>query len=652
MQFHVNGFQGSQDPLVTQYQGTEPDFQTSLPEEVDVLIVGAGPAGQLLGAQLARFPNITTRIIESKHGRLEQGQADGLQCRTIEIFEAFGFSERVLKEAYWVNETTFWSPTEDGKGLRRSGRIRDTEEGLSEFPHVILNQARLHDLWLDCMKWSPNRLEPSYSRKMVEMTLPKGDEPINVTIERTDEANKGHREHVKAKFVVGCDGSRSGVRKTIGIEMKGDFANQAWGVLDALIVTNFPDIRLKTAIHSAEHGSILIIPREGGYLARFYIEMDKLKQDERAASKNITAEVVIDRAKKIFAPYTFDVREVAYWSVYEVGQRLTDHFDDVPKTERDQRNPRVFITGDACHTHSAKAGQGMNVSMNDSFNLGWKLASVLYGRSPPSLLHTYSEERQDIARVLIEFDKEMSRMFAAKPKENASADDADSVDPAVFQDFFTRQGRFMAGLQTRYKPGPLTSSDTSYQHLARGYEIGTRFQSDTVLRVADAKPVHLGHTMDADGRWRIVLFNSASASPSSSSTPLSTLCAFLEKHLIPKYNPSTSDIDSLIDVRAIFTHSRQTFEITDLPSLLLPHKGKLGVQDYEKAFTDEVSYGFGGGNLYKTRGVSKDEGCVVVVRPDQYVSAVLPLKKEAEGMLERFFDGVFVEVGKGVVNGH
>lgn len=488
---------------------------------------------------------------------------------------------------------------------------------------------------------------------MVEMTLPKSDEPIHVTVERTDAANEGRREHVKAKYVVGCDGARSGVRKTIGIEMKGDFANQAWGVLDALIVTDFPDIRLKTAIHSAEHGSILIIPREGGYLARFYIEMDKLKQDERVASKNVTAEIVIDRAKKIFAPYTFDVRQVAYWSVYEVGQRLTDHFDDVPKTERDQRNARVFITGDACHTHSAKAGQGMNVSMNDSFNLGWKLASVLHGHSPPSLLHTYSEERQDIARVLIEFDKEMSRMFAAKPKQKASTDDVDSVDPAVFQDFFTRQGRFMAGLQTKYKPGPLTSSDTSHQHLAKGYEIGTRFQSDLVLRVADAKPVHLGHTFDADGRWRIVLFNSDSASPSSTTTPLSQLCAYLSSHLIPKYTPTNADIDSLIDVRAVFTHSRKTFEITDLPSLLLPHKGKLGVQDYEKAFTDEVSYGFGGGELYATRGVSREEGCVVVVRPDQYVSAFLPLREEAGAMLEGFFDGVFVAAKNEVLqNGH
>ncbi|KAK3717387.1 hypothetical protein LTR37_005776 [Vermiconidia calcicola] len=655
MQFHLNGFKGSGDPLKLQYEGdAEPDFQSSLPKEVDVLIVGAGPAGQLLGAQLAQFPSITTRIIESKAGRLEQGQADGLQCRTIEIFEAFGFSERVLKEAYWVNETTFWSPTEDGKGLRRSGRIRDTEEGLSEMPHVILNQARLHDMWLDAMKWSPTRLEPSYNRQLANLKIPEDErERIEVTVERVDKANQGETEKIRAKYVVGCDGSRSGVRRSLGLEMKGDFANQAWGVMDALVVTDFPDLRLKTAIHSANEGSILIIPREGGYLARFYIEMDKLQQNERIAAKNVTAEVLIDRAQRIFKPYRFEVRHIAYWSVYEVGQRMTDHFDNVPKAAREKRNPRVFITGDACHTHSAKAGQGMNVSMNDSYNLGWKLASVLHGIAEPKLLHTYSGERQAIAKLLIDFDREISKMFAAKPKSKADSSDKDAVDPAVFQEYFTRQGRFMAGVETRYEPGMLTMGDTSYQDLAKGFQIGTRFHSCQVLRLADAKPVHLGHVMDADGRWRIVLFGDNMHNPIHTKSPLAEVCEFLLNNIIHKYTPAKANIDSVIDVRAVLPQSRQSVNIANLPEILLPHKGRFGIQDYEKVFTDEESYGFGFGDIYKSRGVDREKGCILVVRPDQYISAVLPLERKAQGMMEDFFDG-FMKPQKAAngVDGH
>lgn len=656
MQYHLDGYDGCDDPLKYRFRGArEPDFQSSLPKEVDVLIVGAGPAGQLLGTQLAQFSDLTTRIIEPKRGPLQQGNADGLQCRTIEIFEAFGFAERVLKEAYWVMETTFWSPTADGKGLQRTGRIRDTEEGLSEFPHVILNQARMQGLWLDAMKGSATRLEPSYGRVMKGLEIPEDENGrVEVEVERVE---TGEIEKVRAKYVVGCDGARSAVRQSLGLEMKGDFANQAWGVLDALVETDFPDLRVKAAIHSADEGSILIIPREGGYLTRFYIELDKLKQDERIAKKNITSDILVERAQRIFKPYNFDVRHIGHWSVYEVGQRLTNHFDDVPSEQRDSKSPRVFIAGDACHTHSAKAGQGMNVSMNDTFNLGWKLASVLRKQARPELLHTYSAERQNIAQNLIDFDREISRQFAAKPKAksngdsdlNDKADPKDSVDPAVFQQYFQRQGRFMAGLETQYKPSLITTSDTSHQHLATGFEIGTRFHSAQVLRLADAKPVQLGHVMKADGRWRIVLFGAAGEkAPLDPASKLIKTCTWLEKSLIPRFTPPTMDIDSVFDVRAVLPQKRHSLDVSDLPAVLLPHKGRFGIQDYEKAFTDEKSYGFGGGGFCEDRGVS-GEGCVVVVRPDQYVGAVLPLGAEAFEALEKFFGGFMV--GKGV-NGH
>ena len=157
MQFYLNGFSAG-DPELSEagrhagsQAGTRP-----LPREVDVLIVGCGPAGLTLAAQLAAFPDIATCIVDQKPGPLELGQADGVACRTVEMFNAFGFAERVLREAYWVNETSFWRPGADpGAGIVRSGRIRDTEEGLSEFPHVILNQARVHEFYLDLMRRSP-----------------------------------------------------------------------------------------------------------------------------------------------------------------------------------------------------------------------------------------------------------------------------------------------------------------------------------------------------------------------------------------------------------------------------------------------------------------------------------------------------------------
>ena len=376
MQFHLNGFEGG-DPEIFDQSERVPTSgsQGSIPEEVDVLIVGCGPAGLTLATQLSAFPDIKTCIVEQKPGRMQLGQADGIACRTMEMFRAFGFVERVLKEACWINETTFWKPDDRQRAnVIRSGWVKDVEDGLSEFPHVVLNQARVHDFYLDVMRRSAAKLEPYYERRVVSLGLRAGGEDsaprrVAVTLERTESPHQGRSEEVKARYVVGCDGARSVVRSSIGRELHGDSANHAWGVMDVLAVTDFPDIRCKSFIQSAGDGTIIIIPREGGYLFRLYVELAELDVGERVATLNITLDQLIAKAQRIFNPFKLDVKEIPWWSVYEVGQRLTDKFDDVPDAEIAIRPPRVFIAGDACHTHSPKAGQGMNVSMQDAFNL-------------------------------------------------------------------------------------------------------------------------------------------------------------------------------------------------------------------------------------------------------------------------------------------
>ena len=156
----------------------------------------------------------------------------------------------------------------DGKqsgNIVRHGRVQDTEDGLSEFPHVVLNQARVHDFYLERMRNSPSRLEPHYSRTFLGVEVDSGpaDYPVTVRIERTDPAHAGEVETVQARYVVGCDGARSGVRRAIGRQLTGDSANHAWGVMDLLAVTDFPDIRYKAAVQS-DQGNLLVIPREGG----------------------------------------------------------------------------------------------------------------------------------------------------------------------------------------------------------------------------------------------------------------------------------------------------------------------------------------------------------------------------------------------------
>jgi phenol 2-monooxygenase len=637
VQFHLNGFEPG-DPEISDPAQRYPASGATgaVPEEVDILIVGCGPAGLTLAAQLSAFPDIKTAIVEQKPGPITRGQADGIACRTMEMFEAYGFAERVMKEACWINETTFWKPDDKQReNIARSGRVQDVEDGLSEFPHVVLNQARVHDFYLDVMRKSPARLEPYYARRLIDLEIGEGAsgdnaDPYQVTarLERVDPAHDGQTETVRARYVVGCDGARSAVRKSIGRALRGDSANHAWGVMDVLAVTDFPDVRFKCLIQSANDGSMIIIPREGGYLFRLYIEMDKLGAGERVSDRNITADDLIAAGRRILNPHTLDVKEIPWWSVYEIGQRLCDKFDDVPETDTVQRVPCVFIAGDACHTHSPKAGQGMNVSMQDGFNLGWKLAAVLRKRCAPHLLHTYSAERQAIAKELIDFDREWAAMLASTK----------GFDAAETQRYFVRHGRYTAGTAARYRPSLLTGEAT-WQTLAAGFTIGMRFHSAPVIRVADAKPVHLGHVIKADGRWRIFAFAGAEDIAGQNSG-IRALCDFLSQagqSPVRKYTPAGEDIDAVIDVRAVFQQSHAEVAIETMPSLLLPPKGRYGLRDYEKIFCPDLTSGH---DIFTMRGIDRERGCMVIVRPDQYVAHVLPLDGYAP--LAAFFDGFMI----------
>lgn len=636
MQFHLNGFEPGDPEVFDRLDRYPPSGAPGpVPAEVDVLIVGCGPAGLTLAAQLSAFPEIKTCIVEQKAGRMLRGQADGIACRTMEMFNAFGFSERVLKEACWINETRFWKPDESrSANIVRSGWVQDVESGLSEFPHVVLNQARVHDFYLDLMRRSAAKLQPYYSRRVVAVEAPPraadGDaRHVTVTLERVAEADRPQTETVKARYVVGCDGARSVVRTSIGRELHGDSANHAWGVMDVLAVTDFPDIRCKCLIQSAREGSMIVIPREGGYLCRLYVELTKLDVGERVANRNIGIDDLVAKARRILNPYRLEVKEAPWWSVYEIGQRLTDKFDDVPEQDVATRLPSVFIAGDACHTHSPKAGQGMNVSMQDAFNLGWKLVSVLGKRCAPSLLHTYSAERRAIAKELIDFDREWAALLASAHGDGGRA------DPAETQDYFVRHGRYTAGTATQYRPSLLTG-DGTYQHLAQGFGIGRRFHSAPVVCLADAKPVHLGHVVKADARFRIFIFSGA-GNPAASDSAVRTLCSFLAEDPdspLRKYTRGGEDIDAVIDVRAVFQQALHDLAIEDMPALLLPRKGRYGLIDYEKMFCADAR---GGHDIFTMRGIDREKGCMVIVRPDQYVAHVLPL--DGHKLLAAYFDG-------------
>jgi phenol 2-monooxygenase len=253
---------------------------------------------------------------------------------------------------------------------------------------------------------------------------------------------------------------------------------------------------------------------------------------------------------------------------------------------------------------------------------------VLEGRAKPELLRTYHTERHAIAQGLIDFDKEWSKIMASPPK-NPDRPELGGVDPEELKAYFVKSGRYTAGVATHYPPATCLTAEATHQDLAKGFTIGMRFHSAPVIRVADAKPVHLGHAARADGAFRIYAFADASG---KRLRELADFLAHSPKSPVRRFTPAGADIDSVIDVRAVFQQGHRELRVDELPSILLPRKGCFGLIDYEKAFSPDLK---NGPDIFELRGIDREQGAIVVVRPDQYVSNVLPL--DAHDELAAFF---------------
>ncbi|RFU79417.1 phenol 2-monooxygenase [Trichoderma arundinaceum] len=664
-----------------------------LESNVDVLIIGAGPAGLMMATWMAKC-GINARIVDKRGTKIFNGQADGLQCRTLEILDSLGFGHRAWREANHMLEICLWNPDENGT-IKRSDRIADTIPGISRFQQVVLHQGRIERFFLDAIaEASDICVERGVMPSSLKIDESLVDEdaayPITVTLKHLTEeeatpkqsstsvngqaiqdglfrsnlakddtqdlldaskpcAKANNEEVVHAKYLIGADGAHSWTRNQIGLRLEGDSTDYIWGVLDIVPITDFPDIRMRCAIHSANYGSVMVIPRENK-LVRLYIQLtttEKTGDDSaRADRSKIHPQIILESAQRILAPYKITYRKLDWWTAYQIGQRVGTSFSV---------HERVFLVGDAVHTHSPKAGQGMNVSMQDSFNLGWKIASVVKGYTRRSILKTYQSERRRIAQDLIAFDRKFSRLFSGRPAKDVM--DAEGISMEEFKLAFEKGNMFASGIAVNYGASTIVAKEGSSaeqgdgtdvsvadskhhvisdQSLCGGITVGMRIPSHKILSQADARPWHLHEVLPSNGRWRVVIFAGNTNDKQQRAKLWKLSEAFDDRNsFLGLYTPKGARYDELFEVLLIHNAPRISATVLDFPEIFRPFDEVYG-WDYNKIFVDDVSYHEGFGNIYETLAVSQ-EGCIVIVRPDQYVSYIGPMGDTAA--VNTFFAG-------------
>ena len=326
--------------------------------ERSVVISGAGPTGLMLAAELSLAGTDVLLIDRRGSQEVDGSRAGGLHSRTIEVLDQRGVADRFLSA---------------GQIMQIAGFV-GTRLDISDFPSrhpygLALRQAEIERILAG---WVIGDLGVEIVRNREVVGFTQDDRGVEVQLAGDN--------LIRAQYLVGCDGGRSVVRKAAGIEFAGSAATTSWLIAEVEMAEQ-PPIGMRR-----EGGGIGPVPRPGG----------------EEVFRVVLVEPEVDHAG---APTLQDVSETlagAYGSDFGVhSPTWISRFTDATRQAVSYRSGRVLVAGDAAHVHPPQGGQGLNTGVQDAVNLGWKLAQVVEGRSPQSLLDTYQAERHPVAaRVL------------------------------------------------------------------------------------------------------------------------------------------------------------------------------------------------------------------------------------------------------------
>ncbi|KAJ6619670.1 FAD binding domain-containing protein [Mycena sp. CBHHK59/15] len=573
----------------------------------DVLIIGAGPGGLMAAQALGRL-GIQVKIIDRRGPKEKYGNADGLMSRTLEIWQSYGLFDRISSKACSVHV----GYEQCGEGIVRSIPCTNVvvparyQYDFGVAPEIIeaalcesMEEVDLHishRLTPICIELCEDSNSSNPTDQLVKVVLDRlpADANGNTTSTKLSngnalEANAANTETVFAKYVIGADGAHSWVRRHFNIPMEGDQTEYFWGAADVIVNTDFPDFRSKCVIQ-ATTGAVIIIPREEDKI-RIYVQFsphEAARRDDGRLMGNVPFDLawkmVLDKAQDGLKPYKIEFLHVFWCTVFTVSQMVAAKYSV---------DNRIFIIGDACHTHSPKAGQGANAAIGDAHNLSWKIAHVLRGWARPSLLDTYEAERRSYAQDLIAFDKII-------------AESLDGGTAAQYQSLLHQQNMFTSGIGIKYKSKLIRTS--GFTNGVTHLEAGLRLPPVALERLADWRPWDLQDLAPSDGLFKLFIFSGL----------------LLTLSLSP-------DIAHLLGIRVhlytILNSAKDKAMWTHVPTIL---------RDWKRVFVTDTPHSE---NAYSKFGVST-EGAVVLVRPDGHMSLVLTICPESAREIANFFAGL------------
>lgn len=546
---------------------------------MDVLVCGGGPVGLLTAYCLARY-GVSTYVVE-QHERAKQtmyGRAAMIAPRTLEMLDQLDLADALGQIGFVVRgQVSYKDGVRTESKTAASSNITDTF-----FDYLLLCRQRYTEdvIREGYEKYSKKGVK--YGARLVDFSLE------NSKVRSTIETQESGQLTIRSKYIVGADGGRSKVRELAGILLEGEHLNRHWIRIDGIVETNMPEARRGICgIQSASHGSILWACLDHG-TTRVGFALSKKLWEERGES--ITREDVIEEAKKALQPFTLEFKTVDWWTVYSVGQRLAAKY---------RVSDCVFISGDAAHTHSSGAAQGMNTGLHDAVNLSWKLAGYLNGWLSEDVLETYATERRPIAQRIIEQDKIISVVTGGEIPEQFK--DAPDADPnKILTETYEANASLNTGLGISYPPGSLLVASLKSGEVLKVVP-GQRAPDVLLQRPGICIPLRLQSLFKYNGKFTLLSF---CGDPDKTRSSIKEWQKFLDGP--DSFKNNSADVFQYITIVAGSNESGAPDE-------------RLGVPSLGNAFYDVD------GSAHKRYGILTEKGAVVVVRPDGMIGTVCNL---------------------------